>query len=1415
MLLSREVDTQCTPRTATLCQPLFLAIITMQWVDALDDQANDGFSMWESRRRARVRVSLALNPAKVSLACPELELVEVSPDDWQTTYMQLEDLFLDNLIVPTAMQKDAGWKDNSFSLLSDFLHLSRYSAAWEVMLALLGSDDDWNKVYTIRGLASQITLRLPTAGAAIIAKLTISSPDFIRFDAVSFEHLNYRLAEAKNMNFLKGAVYERGSLASSDTGRLQLARFMRHFIGPPFHHEDYDVGSSCYHTGLALEQWAKQNCPFSDITYDLHHATPLDVQCAFAQLGGALRTCIIPVNGWQQRPPGFARQAWLKCCLRFGDCILNGKPTTWLVDMMTANLPSAAPCLSMLLGSEPSAWGSTLSHVLRLLERLRRPDAQHIIIDMETIPALEQFFAHRMAALRHFVHDNPDDAQRVSLLMSGTLGSQSLMKLPPDVDTSNPAANFAAQAAAIKQQASFMDIKKDILALQAANATGQTIIKVMLKGKTAADPTRRTNAVTLAILFQAKCSHLDNTLSFTHQLLEDGLPLLLGEEMNVALRYPTTNRAPLNALATLLQSSADKFNVNAFDLSTLAILPCKKARFPKQAAMQTVESKPFSSLAGLRENLEPLAIIMELLGPPDDAGSATAPPMSPRSLWNVLIDFIRDYHAHDPATVEAIVESTAKGILHRFFKYKWFPLIEGKAAHLQPAQYLVDLNCPVWTSFAKIRRSVMDKVDDETSKTVDVSTIPGYQFCTTRSPAGGSMHLNPPPHPPPPLLPPHWPPPPPGLPPPGFGLQPPLLPPPDAAQPKALREQEKLASAKARQTASKLAMATDNISLSNNRKHLHIGKRGYDIGSMRDYAAANNLWPSDKLDEVNWASLVLRKTVEPRTPEGKAFFPAAKLNFEGDYNAWMPDARQLFFGLKVGEYRLDVDKSIDGRKPTGRAPGGKGRREGGGPGPPAPKLLKSAAAAALATGTKAAHVDLHHPDDSQPRTDTTDKSGMQTDADATMHNGVDPTHGADAPLTTHLPRTPPMGDANSNPLPPKDAGWVTAVKSCLAKAGQVFHGFERTGTGPSFSLTFLLVSCLLADPAQPDHLLIGDKSGKMRSNLQLQGFKVLSVDPHPTDLPGLSYRGLAEDIAFTKHWRAVYIMTPCDDDAMSGSQYFPQKVLSHIHYWSQFLSIIFWCIPCDAAVLEHPLSMLEKTWRPAHQTIQPYFFGPDDDSPPPPANPICSKKTTRLFIRGWNLVHATNLIPGDHKDRKHAMRIHDPIRRSVMRSKMSWNMTNALTDQLNGNTVIEGSPQPDMAHELMLFDSNYARLYGEHSLPSGHGNLQHLLPPGWLDSVTHRAEVHNAAILASGRPTPPWPPTLYHPGCKQPPPPPHTTITTPQQIPPSPAPPTDLRDRLNSLKRSRLSELPVTPVTMVTSVTAPPLPPRPFSPKTL
>ena len=112
-------------------------------------------------------------------------------------------------------------------------------------------------------------------------------------------------------------------------------------------------------------------------------------------------------------------------------------------------------------------------------------------------------------------------------------------------------------------------------------------------------------------------------------------------------------------------------------------------------------------------------------------------------------------------------------------------------------------------------------------------------------------------------------------------------------------------------------------------------------------------------------------------------------------------------------------------------------------------------------------------------------------------------------------------------------------------------------------------------------------------------------------------------------------------------------------------------------------------------------------------------------------------------DVTHALKIFDPDQRSRQRSELPTYFAEGIVEQCNPDTIVP-APPPDLAAELRLFDANYAKLYGTHALPSGHGNLQFLLPPSFRRVLPdHRREIYDAAVAFSGRPEPVWPPTSF------------------------------------------------------------------------
>ena len=748
------------------------------------------------------------------------------------------------------------------------------------------------------------------------------------------------------------------------------------------------------------------------------------------------------------------------------------------------------------------------------------------------------------------------------------------------------------------------------------------------------------------------------------------------------------------------------------------------------------------------ETVEVAAAVFAMLGLPDDKGLGNSPPYSARSVWNICSRAHRDYFNFDPTMVAAATEAVIYGVMAHFFKYQWAPCVDGKNASSETPKFLVVGNSDHIKGLAEVCAKLEARSVKESNHHSDLDAIPGAQ---ERWLAGGAP-----------------------------GGKRPCADAADDADPKRVRSD---AVAQDWLTSANMASKPDGF---------HIGHLIYDLRAMEADAIKKGLLQAKVAGEINLYALVVRKIMgnDKRVGETKKFAPSAKVHFEGRTESWARPVQEIFQRVNASFYKTDTR----GPSSAGAAGGSKGKSGGGGKGGgsrgPSGRQVAGTALALMPPAARSSHAPSSTnastpaapqdavsvvrnpplpppPRDAAPNKEWTllvmrtteppypishaqwcEVTASGVDVAALRATYAPPPSGVWQAPSAQKPSLTPLRPNPSPhaPLPRVKAEasaklpWPVQVINAIRKGtGAVYDGFSDSSVKKATGyLTFLMLSCLIADPAAPNFLLIGDRSGKLMSHLQRRGFRPLCVDPQGCQQPGLTYKGFAEDIAYSRHWRGAFISTPCDDDAWCGSTYFKVKMENGTHYWSMYLSVFCWCIPADAVLFEHPLTILEHMWRMSDQTIHPYYFGPDD-------NGKCLWKTTLLWIRGWKLVTATNVMAGDPKDLKHAIKNFDPVARTQLRSDFTWNMAEALVAQCNPDTIIEGAAQPVLAVELALLATNYARKYGSAALPAGHSNMQGLFPPvvNYSASQRHREQIRADAHLASGRPTPPWPPVYF------------------------------------------------------------------------
>ena len=1045
------------------------------------------------------------------------------------------------------------------------------------------------------------------------------------------------------------------------------------------------------------------------------YASDMQLRIAAAQVATLLRRCLLPAIVRQHRQRGFNRMTYLQTTLQFGANAINGSSTSWILDTMSASLPQTCPALSALIGQQHTVWNQSFQSLLRRIEAARQniTNPEGLAIGLDTAVSIEAYLVSRIGVVDALLVEYPDASERLRVVLSNSYSDQGLPPLLRIVrhgdSTNNASSAEAGTAAGFKQQAtiimaseSYLGIRTDALLLEQLSSGSTNVVKLVLMGATVQKPGRRSNAVSLSILFDqsSKLVQVDPQFHFVSKHLATGLERALGIATCEAMGFdPDAFVLPLSQLA----KGITERNAELFDFSKNAMFPATKKKFPSKV-IPSPRPRPYACREGLMETVDTAAAVFALLGLPDDKGDATAPPYSARSVWKMCERAHRDYFSFDPQMVAAATEAVIYGTIANFLKYQWGPCCDGKNASAETPKFLVVGNSDHIKGLSEVCLKLEARCVRDSNHHSDLDAIPGAQARLVAADpikaAALALELS-------------------------------------MTGKRSGEDQGGDDAKRVRADAVPIDWAL-SAPMASKANGFHFGHLVYDLRAMEKDAIKQGLIQQKFASDINLFGLVVRKLMgnDKRIAEVKQFAPSAKVHFDGSIEAWDQPVKDIFRNLNAASYKADTRSGPPGAPNDQRArKGGRGGRGGRGRG-------RQVAGAMLALMPPAV----------KPQAQKHDPPPTHNPSPRTPRPAADPGFVASRALTPPVvisakPVLSPVALAPSAPPPPpvlhQQAGpdlrpWtVRAVDAVRKGTGVIYEGFTSSRKATSY-LTFLMLSCLLADPAAPDFLLIGDKSGKLMSHLQRRGFRPLCVDPQGCQQPGLVYKGFAEDVAYSRHWRGAIISTPCDDDAWCGSQYFKVKMENGTHYWSLYLSVFCWCIPADAVLFEHPLTILVPLWRPAHQVVHPYYFGADD-------NGKCLWKSTLLWIRGWNLVQATNVMQGTPKDHKHAIKDFNPVSRTQRRSDFTWNMAAALVDQCNPDTIVEGAEQPVLAVELVILADNYAKRYGAAALPLGHSNVQGLFPPvvDYSPSQLHRKQIRADAEAACARPTPAWPPTLF------------------------------------------------------------------------
>lgn len=432
----------------------------------------------------------------------------------------------------------------------------------------------------------------------------------------------------------------------------------------------------------------------------------------------------------------------------------------------------------------------------------------------------------------------------------------------------------------------------------------------------------------------------------------------------------------------------------------------------------------------------------------------------------------------------------------------------------------------------------------------------------------------------------------------------------------------------------------------------------------------------------------------------------------GDSNHPEPDDDFKFAtrSVKISDYRVNEDGSKY-IKPSSKGKGDAGRGKGRGKGGGRRDRGRGAAITALAALSGTSGFVLGPP----PSARSSAASVLLTAAAASP---TSPLSADPGPPTTFL----------ADDLTAAAAGGA----SCL---GSPQHGPGEGDAGRAAGLAFAESRAIFVadgEASLPPHLgggglrewLLRDQLGALRFPLDVvvgefsltglggeldalagQLGTALTIDKRPREGPGLHYRGNAQDVLYKRSWRRLFSFMPCTDDALSGAQYFQEKLRDGRLWRGCKLFLWSMCAPAAAHMGEHPRSELKRLLDWPYQVTQPYMFGPGEDG-------LAEQKETWLYWRGWGDVAPTDLLPPPYVSRVSAVRSASASDRDALKSRSHPGMMRAIAAHATLASIAP-TPQPDFASELLKLGANFATRFGKGNLPAG-WDAPHVDYPAWV-----------------------------------------------------------------------------------------------------
>ena len=224
----------------------------------------------------------------------------------------------------------------------------------------------------------------------------------------------------------------------------------------------------------------------------------------------------------------------------------------------------------------------------------------------------------------------------------------------------------------------------------------------------------------------SKLINIDPLFYFIQSHMELALPKLLGQTVGDALGYTHMADTPtqLKDLAAIV-SSLGASEALKLNLHLLAVIPCMKKRFPKQAASMVGLVRPYASKEGLEDTLDVAVAVFGLLGCVDDAGAQQKAPYSVRAVWKKCIEAHKNFGRFDPLKMQSATHAVISGMMVDYFKFGLNPARDGKNAEAIVPIYFCPNASEHLEGLQKWCSNIEKKANRDAEDIIDVTLIPG------------------------------------------------------------------------------------------------------------------------------------------------------------------------------------------------------------------------------------------------------------------------------------------------------------------------------------------------------------------------------------------------------------------------------------------------------------------------------------------------------------------------------------------------------------------------------------------------------------------------------------------------------------------------------------------------------------------